>query len=265
MRTAILSLTAISLSGAAQAGLGGLYLETTDSRLWWVDGGTLQAHEIRHLPEVFGTPPGFLVRDIHYLGNDRFVLGSANQEISILDLSDDSVVQADLDFGDQHLLFGSAGFTTDAQGRLVTSGVFTDGPPYSLYNADLAHGVGDRLETLGLGNGIPEDIALMGASDQLLYMLHNDSLRVVDRTSGITIHESDYSGLYLTSFIETEGSIYALGDEGMLYEIDQTTYGLSEYGQIEGFNGFILSGTVPSPGALGMLGFAGLVGTRRRR
>jgi hypothetical protein len=236
-----------------------MYMSNSDGVVYHIDGSTL------HATEVFQFNNTNWPVQIEYMKDGR-IGGNLTDRIDAFDL----------DTGIQETLVYSTEFDTNSQighatglavlddGRLMTTVLFH-------YSTSLWTGAGFYDPSTQSVSGIRDSTALV----QDLHHLHGSTMLVsftrsdepryylYDYIAG-TVFDIRDSGIPLNSFVENNGQLFALSDNGELYQFDYLTGALSLHGTITGFKGDSNSITIPSPTTFAPIAVGLLLSQRRR-
>ncbi len=269
MRTHHLALTACLFASPSLAGISDFYVAGADSRIYSVDGQTLQATEIFRISDNGQIG----MNEILFTGDDTMLANITGQlvqydmitgtQTTIMTLSDhyDSGIQQ------------ASGLVRTLDDRLGFS-VFEYVNPSGTDRAFAAYDpfTGEYEELSGYATDDVGYLDVYQASSNVMLGLNWSSshVTVVDITDGSLIDrfELDFDP---ASFLEVDGILFILDDSSDLFTFDTLTGETEFYGSIQGVLGSTIGATsgvafrIPSPGVPMAMGVGGLLVTRRRR
>ena len=252
----------LALPSAAGIGLQEFYITDAGGSVFSVDGNSFQA------TQLFEMDSASLISDLHYIGGNQIVAHN-NGVFTRFDVTSNDgagTVLYDLHpFFEPGISFAN-GIDYDAQGRVHFSidNIMPNGTSVA-YNVTYdpatdsytRHDDYDRTVYL-LDVHQFEDDVFLGAH------FNENSAIVYNSLTGVTIdtHQLDFG---VVSFFDVGNQTIAIGKEGGVYSLDPLSGSTSQIGEIQGAGRNIIGATVPTPAGCALLGFAGLMGTRRRR
>ncbi|MFG0299756.1 MAG: hypothetical protein ACF8K1_09180 [Phycisphaerales bacterium JB047] len=257
------------IGAPAGAGLSDFFVAGSGGRVYSVDGSTLEASE------VYRVNGSWNVYDILYAGNDNMLV-QIRDEIRLVDMMTgaESVFFDAADYEGTNENFYLQGFAATSDNEL-----FMSMQQFTSNSIDL---VGTTYHP---GTGVYREMAVIEHPNFLgNYIDHveiaPDVFLGVDRIGSqvhvINIEDGNLIDVYdLTfspvSFLQLDEQLFLLDRDGGLYNFDAADGSTSLYGSLSGFSADLLGATsyevfsVPAPGGTALLGFAGLLGVRRRR
>jgi hypothetical protein len=268
MKQRLIAAVILCACGAAQAGLSDFYVAGADGRIYSVNGSSLAA------TEIYQVQGGMAINDIIFTGNNRMLANVTDQLIEYdMTTGTETVIFDVNDYEGEDEIFFTSGFSGTHRGDIFMS-VRRFGPalddyigarfdPFTSTFTELA----DIQSTVG---GLFFDHQEISPNRFLGADYQNDSVIVFNSASGMEIASYDV-GFGPVSFLELGSELFLLEQDGGLYSFDSDDGSTSYYGTLSGFQGDLLGAAstevfrIPAPSGLALLGFAGLVGTRRRR
>ncbi len=269
MRTTQLILTACLFSTTTLAGVSDFYVAGADSRIYSVDGETLQATEIF---QINGNGQ-IGINEILFTGGDTMLANITGQlvqydmvtgvQTTIMTLSDhyDSGIQQ------------ASGLVRTLDDRLGFS-VFEYVNPSGTDRAFAAYDpfTGEYEELSGYATDDVGYLDVYQVSSTIMLGLNWSSshVTVTDITDGSQVDrfELDFDP---ASFLEVDDQLFILDDSSDLFTFDTLTGETEFYGSIQGVGGATIGATsgvafrIPAPGVPMVLAMGGLVAARRRR
>lgn len=255
-------LSAIATPAFAGLGLSSFYVTNSAGEIFAVDGDTLTASSQHQI-----STSGF-VNEIEYLS-----------ETSMLVNMSGAVMSVNLQTGEEEVVFNASDYYTDSSTNIMVGlarrglnemymtvhSVMSDGSlRYAAGSMNTETFDYSEIHTFSSIPGIAIDHHELRSS--LILSAYNIDQRILlhSATTGeiLEIYELDYE---IVSFMELSDRIYTVSREGTLYEFRFDSGNSFEVGQISGFSGNLIGATVPAPGGLALIGFAGFASTQRRR
>lgn len=273
MRTTQLILTACLFSSTTLAGVSDFYVAGADSRIYSVDGQTLQATEIFQIDSSGQAG----INDILFTGGDTMLANITGQ-----------LVQYDMVTGAQNTVLNlrdhydsgfqyAGGLARTLDDRIAFSVHEALNPSGTRNTFGMYDPFSGSYETvinpLG-GSGLYFDVHQL-SEDVMLGMSTASgsprlgSILVINTTDGTLVEEYTFD-FEPVSFLELDGQLFILDKRSGLHTFDPTTGQSALYGSIDGVD-YTIGATsnvafrIPAPGVPMVLAMGGLVAARRRR
>lgn len=273
MRTHQLILTACLFASPSFAGISDFYVAASDSRIYAVNGQTLQATEIFQIDSSGQSG----INDILFTGGDTMLANITGQ-----------LVQYDMSTGEQTTVlnlrdhYGSGlqyagGLARTLDDRIAFSVHEVQNPSgtrnaFGMYDP-FTGSYETVLNPLG-GSGLYFDVHQLSEDIMLGMSTASGSPRlgsvlVINTTDGALVEEYVFD-FEPVSFLELDGQLYILDKRSGLHTFDPTTGQSVLYGSIGGVD-YTIGATsnvafrIPAPGVPMAMGLGGLLVTRRRR
>jgi len=256
IRTAAVAVILAPLSANAGITLSDMYMSNSDGVVYRVDGTTLQATEVFQFNDIRWPV------QIEYMGNGQ-IAGNMTIRIDAYDLNT----------GVQETLVTSTDFDPQAEFALASGLEILD-------DGSIMTSVWFVIATaLWAGTGFYDPATQTATSNNYGYLIVNDLYQIDGSltlasvgTNTVSIYDYETevvidtytSDIPINSFIENNGHLLVLSDNGELYQFDYLTGAMSLHGTITGFEGDSNSITIPTPSSLALIGL-GLGALARRR
>lgn len=258
------ALCVLSVGSQAIAGIGNTNFWVTNSQgeVYYVNGNNLNASSVHQI-----TSDG-LINDIAYVS-----------ETSMLANMTGTIVSVDLMTGQEQVIFNADDHYPNASANF-TAGLARTGPDGVYFSVHSVNSDGSLQSVAGSVNpqtfgyqqltpfnaqiGVVIDHHQLSGTRMMSANSTNDRIYIHSLNTGVIeqVYDLNYD---IVSFMENDGQIFTLSEQGVLYRFNADN-GLSvEIGAISGITGSIIGGTIPAPSALATLGLAGMFCSRRRR
>jgi len=269
MRTTQLIFTACLFSSTTLAGVSDFYVAGADSRIYSVDGETLQATEIFQIDR--NSQIG--INDILFTGGDTMLANITGQ-----------LVQYDMVTGVQTTIMTiSDHYDTGLQHAWGLTRTIDDRIGISIYEFGMPSGTRQAFGAYDPFTGDYEEVSSYPSDDAGYMDIHQVSsstmlglnwvdghVTYVDLNDGSLINRFEFS-FDPVSFLELDGELLILDDRSRIYTFDVLTGEAESYGSIQGIDGTAIGAAssvafrIPAPGVPMVLAMGGLVAARRRR
>jgi len=251
--------TVICLSMNVQAGISDFYITDASGLVYEVDGGTLEATEVIQLENASS------IHEIMYMGDNQLMYNVFGL-LSVTDLV--TGVTQDVFNVRDHLGPG----IHDANGLAMTD----SGDIYLSVRSQDPQSSSDYGALINIEN---QSFTALAEFSQREFYLDNHQVEenlflsadwlggtidMVNTSTGDILSEMSF-GFDPVSFFEADGAVYVIAKEGGLYTFDYLAGTVDYLGDVSGAGTSIIGATVPAPGSLAFLGFAGIAAARRRR
>jgi len=262
IQTAVVAVFLAPLSANAGITLSDMYMSNTDGVVYRVDGTTLQATEAFQFHST-----GWPNLQIEYLG-DGIVAGTLSNHVdtynTITGTQEHLFNAIDFDTLGEAQIANTSGLAVLDNGSIMTSVLFWVGS--ALYGGTGIYDPSSQTVSTWGGFLIVNDLHQIEGSLTLaaLETTASNRISIFDYEAELLI-DSYTIDTPINSFIENNGQLLVLSDNGELYQFDYLTGALSLHGTITGFEGDSNSITIPSQSSIAMLGLGMLVCTKRRR
>jgi hypothetical protein len=245
-RTLSLLAPTLALTSLASAGLSDMYVTNDRGELYFVDGNTLQATSVGQLSN------SEFVNDILYVGDGKII---ANMTFAL--------VSYDLNTGVQDTILYASDLPNEVPALMHTWGLArtNNGELYfgvtalanspeetSYYGTTYDPSTGTTVQNAHVPHIASTDYYELGNGNMLEINDPTDSLVEFDPHTGSIVRELT-NGVTAVSFIQSHDSLFLLTAWGRLHEIDLSDGSLSFYGQISGYEYYIMGGSIADPTA----------------
>ena len=259
---------ALALSAVAHAGISDFYVAGADGRIYSVNGANLEAREI------YQVQGGMAINDIIFTGNNKMLANVSDQLIEYnMTTGTESVIFDTADYEGEDDIFFTSGFSGRQQGDIFMS-IRRFGPELNDYIGAAFDPFTDSFTELAeiqaTVGGLYFDHQEIAPNRMLGADFENESITLFNSASGHEIEVFDV-GIGVVSFLELGSDLYLLDRDGGLYTFDSDSGATSFYGNLSGFQGDLLGAAntqvfrIPAPSGIALLGFAGVICSRRRR
>lgn len=269
MRTHQLILT-VSLSvSSSLAGISDFYVAGADSRIYSVDGQTLQATEIFRIDRNGQIG----MNEILFTGGDTMLANITGQLVQYdMVTGEQTTIMTLSDFYDTGLQQASGLVRTldDRIGFSMFEYVNPSGTDRAFAAYDPFTGEYEELSVYATDDVGYLDVYQVSPNVMLGLNWSSSHVTVTDITDGSMIDrfELDFDP---ASFLEVDGSLFILDDRSDLFTFDTLTGETEFYGSIQGVLGSTIGATssdgfrIPAPGVPMAMGLGGFFAARRRR